>query len=190
MLVWIVMKRLLYSALLLLTLSAFANALTIVSPCFVVEAPNSGPLLSNACSVTATPGFFIDSVTVTLTSDYTGWVDLNPVVTATYAFTVDTAGFGAIPNGVVTTTLSGSPQQGNSNPVVNMNTTLNGNFGSSVVERFNMSNTVAGGDVLFTSGKMTISATESPSPTPEPATLGLIGSALLGLGFLLRKKRT
>jgi hypothetical protein len=158
-----------------------------VSPCSVLEGPNTGPSGSSTCSVTADPGFFINSVTVTLTSDYTGFQSGNPVVTETYSFVTNGAGFGAIPNGVVTTSCSGSPVTCSSNPVQNFNSTANGNFGTSVTETFNMSNTVAGGAVTGASGVMTISATESPNGVPEPMTLSMMGAGLLGLGLLRRR---
>lgn len=167
-------------------LAGLANAsIIITSPCSALEFPNTGPSTSSTCSLTADPGFFISSVTVTITSDYTGYVNGNPVVTDVYAFVSNSAGFGAIPNGVVTTNVS------NSNPVQNFNSTLTGNFGSTVTESFSMTNTVSGGAVIATSGLMTISGLESPNPVvPEPATLGLVGSALLGLSLVLRRKRS
>ncbi|HLK69299.1 MAG TPA: PEP-CTERM sorting domain-containing protein [Bryobacteraceae bacterium] len=174
------------SALLLMGSSGLASAaVVLVTPCSAFEAPNSGPTASSACSATADPGFFIDSVTFTITSDYTGYQSGNPVVTDIYTFATNTAGFGAVGNGVVTTTGT------NSNPIQNFNVTLSGNFGSSVTESFNLSNTVSGGSVTATSGVGRISATESPigGNVPEPGSLGLIGSALVGLGLFFRRQR-
>jgi hypothetical protein len=154
-----------------------------VSPCSVIEDPNSGPSSSGNCSATADPGFFINSVNVTITSDFTGYQSGTPTITYTYAFDINTAGFGAIPNGVITTT-------GGKDPVQNFDATLNGNFGSTVIETFNVSNTVVGGAVTGASGVLTITATETEIPSnnvPEPVTLSLIGSGLLGLGLLRRR---
>ena len=130
------MRKYLLLTLLGLGCAGFANAtIVFVSPCTVLEGPNSGPTLSSTCSATADAGFFLSSVTLTLTSDYTGLVSGSPTVTDTYTFATNTAGFGAIPNGVVTTSGTGSVAN------LNFNVTLTGNFGSTINESFNMSNT-------------------------------------------------
>jgi len=181
------MKTLLLISVLVMSFAGLAGASVVDVNCSVLEMPNSGPLLSNTCSATADPGFYISSVTFTITSDYTGYQSGNPVVTETYTLVSDTAGFGSIPDGVVTTTgISG-------NAVQNFGATLTGDFGASVTESFNMSNTVSGGAVTGTSGVGAITALETPLDiplsTPEPATTSLIGGALLTVSLLIRRTR-
>lgn len=170
------MKKIVFAAIVISGLAGSAGASIIYSsPCSVLQSPDSGPTLSGVCSATADPGFYISSVTLTITSDYTGWQSGNPVVTNTYTFATNTAGFGTIPDGVVTT--SGT----NSSSIQNFDVTLFGNFGPSVSESFNMSNAVTGGTVTGSSGVMTITATETASAVPEPATSSFVGGVLLGL---------
>jgi hypothetical protein len=179
------MKKLLLLSAFTMTFAGLASAsITFVTPCVAFEGTNSGAVASTTCSATADAGFFIDSVTLTITSDYTGYVSGSPVVTDVYTFNLNDAGFGAIPNGIVTTNGTN-----NSVSTMNFNSTVTGDFGSLVRESFFLSNSVAGGVVAGTSGVMTLTATESAIVTPEPATLGLVGGALLGLGFMSRRKK-
>jgi hypothetical protein len=180
------MAKISYVAFLTMLSAGLVGASIITtSPCAVLEVPNAGPLESSVCSVTADPGFFINSVTVTITSDYTGYQTGSPVVTYLYTFAVNTAGFGAIPNGMVTS--NGEDHI----PNENFNSTVTGNFDSTVTERINLTNSVTGGVVTGTSGVMTISATEIAQiiTAPEPLTLSLIGAGLLSLGLLRRRGR-
>ncbi|HTS29995.1 MAG TPA: PEP-CTERM sorting domain-containing protein [Bryobacteraceae bacterium] len=189
------MKQVLLTALIALSGAGLASAISIVSPCSVLELPNGGPLTSApTCSITADAGFYINSVTLTITSDYTGWQSGTPTVTDSFTFVTDSAGFagmfGAIPDGVVNTNTGVNPPK--SVPVVNYNETQNGNFGALVQESFSMTNTVINGVVTGTSGVMTITGTETPivvGSAPEPATVGLMGVALLGIGLAFRRKK-
>jgi hypothetical protein len=179
------MKRRLFQLGLLTVFSgALASAAIIVSsPCSVLQGANQGSSsASSICSVTADPGFFLNSITITVTSDYTGFQSGTPTATLVYSYAQNTPGFGAIPNGVVTT--SGT----NSVPVQNSNQTVNGNFGGSATVQFAITNSVAGGSVTGVSGVMTISATETASAVPEPATMMLFGSGLIGLAVFNRRR--
>ena len=62
---------------------------------------------------------------------------------------------------------------------------------SYTIQLTNAGNTVTGGVVTGASLVMTLNYTESPivGGVPEPTTLSLVGGALLGLGFLARKKK-
>src|ERR1700733_13973007 len=126
------MKQLLLLAIVLTCFAGLASASITFTNCSVLEPENSGPFNSGVCQATADPGFFISSITMTITSDYTGYQNGSPTVTDTYGYVLNTPGFGGIPNGVVTTTGT------NSNPVQNFNQTLTGNFGSSIQVEISM----------------------------------------------------
>jgi len=185
------MRQLIQFCSLMAMCGGLASASIIFStPCSVLEGPNAGALSSSVCSATADPGFFINSVTVTITSDYAGWQSGTPTVTTVYSFVQNTPGLPApIPNGVVTTTIMLSGQ-GNSNPIQNYNQIVNGNFGGVATVRFSMSNSVAGGAVTGVSGVTSITATEAPVGTiPESSTMLLLGSGLIGLGVIKRRRK-
>jgi hypothetical protein len=57
------------------------------------------------------------------------------------------------------------------------------------IQLTNAGNSVSGGTVTGASEVMTITATEAAISLPEPATFGLMGAALVGLGFLARKRK-
>lgn len=189
-------KTLLMLAGLAITAGLVSASPILVQPCAVLMFPNTTGNTGSTCSATADAGDYLTSVTITVTDDYTGWQTGNPVVSYSGNLTESSPLFSGITFCNVTTTLSGSPTVGNSNPcgatvlpsatVTNTNTSITA-FSFNIT---NGDNSVTGGTVTGASEVFTIAATEAPIPTtgtPEPTTFGLVGGALLGLG-LLRKK--
>jgi hypothetical protein len=184
------MKKLFLIAISLVALAGLAGA-TPINCGGPLMNPNSGPVDGPVCTATAPGGFFISALTLTSTDDYTGYISGNPTVSYTIGFDQN-PGFAAI-NGTgigcqVTTT--GSPAH--SVPCSNTPQTINGNFGGSATVQLNASNTVANGVVTGASVVYTLDYAVTQiqtSGTPEPATLGMMGSALVGLGFLARRKK-
>jgi hypothetical protein len=183
------MKKLLLLSALLGSFAGIAGASVLFSSCSAFEGENQASAInSNTCTVSADAGFHISQIVMTLTSDYSGYQNGTapfPQVTLTYAYVLNTAGFGAIPTGSVST--SGT----NSIPQLTFNPTVTGNFGLSASESFSLTNLVTGGNVTAVTGVMTLTATQTADVggVPEPATLGLVGSALVGLAFFSRKKK-
>jgi hypothetical protein len=187
------MKKLLLIAFSLVVLAGLAGA-TPINCGGALMNPNSGPVIGPACTALAPGGFFISALTLTSTDDYTGYVSGTPPfpsVAYTIGFTQN-PGFAAI-NGTgtgCTVTTAGSPAS--SVPCANTPQTINGNFGGSATVQLNASNLVTGGTVTGASVVYTLDYAVTQivqTGTPEPATLGLMGTALLGLGFLARRKK-
>jgi hypothetical protein len=187
------MKKLLLIALSLGVLAGLAGA-TPLNCGGALMNPNSGPVDGPVCTVNAPGGFFISALTLTSTDDYTGYVSGTPPfpqVNFTIGFDQN-PGFAAI-NGTgagCMVATAGSPAS--SVPCQNTPQTINGNFGASATVQLNASNLVTGGTVTGASVVYTLDYAVTQiqtSGTPEPATLGMMGSALLGLGFLARRKK-
>ena len=182
------MKKLILAAA-VLGLASIASASPILCG-FVNYTPNgnAGPLsiTCNAGLATAPGGQFINSLTVIINSDWTGYVSGAPTAALTYT---NTGGFTNPGTQNVTANLGNNPP--NSNPLSYSNTIF-GNFGSSN-SAFNVVGTssVSGGVVVSSSTTVFLDYTTAPIDTgvPEPATLGLMGASLLGLGVLARAKK-
>lgn len=177
--------------IILLSLASFAIA-SVVSATPVCQAlmnPNTSGNSTTMCSVVADPGDFITSLTLTGTDDYTGLQSGTPMVTFTGTFVqsspvfavtlcdVNTGGTGSIPCAIGVT--PASPVD-----VTGLGIT------TYTADIIGLANVVTGGEVVGDSVSLALSFTEAPltTTTPEPATLGLTGMALLGVGFLARRK--
>jgi hypothetical protein len=181
-------KTLLVLASFCLTAGLSSGSIVYTSPCSVLMDPNTSGISGTTCSATPDAGFFLDSLTLTITDDYTGWQSGSPVVsysgTLTQSFAVFTA---PIFCNVTTTANSSNPCAVTITPA---NTVSGLNLSSFTITLTNAGNTVAGGAITGASEVMTLSATESAiTGAPEPATFGIMGAALVGLGFLARKRK-
>ncbi len=158
-----------------------------------VSVASGGPLSSSpvfSCpTIDAGAGNIITSYMVLGTGDYTGGpfgTTTGTQVTLGYA-----AGAGPI-NGATQTLVVSGGNSSNSDSVpvpFQLGATLGG-VQSYAGFTVNFSSTVDSGTVGATTGQVVISYTTAPAgQTPEPATLGLMGSALVGLGLLARRKK-
>jgi hypothetical protein len=148
-------------------------------------AHGSGTGSAIVCPTIGNPGDHITSISLTIVSDYTGWISGNPTVTLNYTIAGPLT-FGLVPAQLVTTVLSpaGIP---NSSPVT---ITDSGNLGIGPISGITVTpvSSIAGGQVTGSSAVVTLSYTATPS-VPEPASMALMGGGLLGLGFLVRRKK-
>jgi PEP-CTERM motif len=187
------MKKLTILIFAFVVLASIAGATPIFCGSASYAAGNAGPvsITCAAALATAPGGSFINSITLIISSDYTGFINGNPSVTLTYTqspltLTPDPL----IPDPlteVVNTNLGNTPP--NSQPVTYTQTVF-GNFGlSNVAFTILGTSAVAGGGVVSSSSVIFLDYTTSPiiGGVPEPATMGLMGASLLGLGFLARK---
>jgi hypothetical protein len=178
------MKKFILLSLASLAIASVASA-TPISTCGVLLSPNSSTILiTSSCSATADTGDFINSLTLTITDDFTGAVG-TPTVTYTGTFSQSSPVFSP-PSTLCAVTTSGI----NSVACSIGPTTVNGlDLSSYSISIPTASNGVTGGSISGASISLALSFTESPiTGTPEPATLGLTGMALLGVGFLARRK--
>jgi hypothetical protein len=183
----------------LLMLSSFAMtaglasaSISYTSPCSVLMNPNDVSDTGTTCTATPDPGFFLDSITITITDDYTGWQSGTPTVSYSGTLTQSDPVFTDPTFCDVTT--NGTNNSISCLVTINPSGTVGGlNIpGTYTIQLTNTGNVVTGGTVTGASEVLTISATESPiteGGVPEPATFGLMGAALVGLGFLARKSK-
>jgi len=180
------MKKLILLSLAAIGIASVASATPV--NCEVLMAANTMGGSSNTCTVTPDPGDFISSLTLTGADDYTGFLTGNPVVAFSATLVQSSPVFSAptfcsaTTSGVnsVSCAITVSPST-----VTGLDITT-----PYSLNLINAANTVTGGGVTGASITLALSFTESPitSSTPEPATLGLTGMALLGVGFLARRK--
>ena len=184
------MKKILLLSLFLVAIAGLVGATPI--SCGVLMTPNSATiLLSSSCTVNPDPGFFISTLTLTAKDDWTGGAPgTNPTVNYTGILSQSTLVYTAPTFCVVTSTGS------NSNPCsvgINPASTITGlNLSTYTVSLSSASNSVSGGSISGASIQLFLDYGETMIPvsgTPEPTTLGLMGGALIGLGFLARRKK-
>ncbi len=133
------------------------------------------------CPTIGNAGDNITSITLTILSDYTGWISGDPIVTITYAFSGPITFAAVAPQQVVT--LNQNPK--NSQPVT---VTSTGSLGVGPISGITITPTssITGGAVTASSAEVSIDYTTSAAP--EPASVGLTGAALLGVGLLSRRR--
>jgi hypothetical protein len=202
------MKNSLLLSLSLLGLASFASATPILCGSFNYTGGTgtSGSSLNCAAGLAqAAPGSYINSITITVTSDYTGYlsggsagqVGGSPIETITYTFGASGGfSYSNFSQGVTTTCGVADPSTGiftcNSNAQTNPQTSVNGNqsITSSPLIVLGGSAALTGGTVVSGSSVVLLNYTTALiGSTPEPTTLGLVGCSLLGLGFLARRKK-
>jgi hypothetical protein len=181
------LKKLLLLSLALIALAGLVSATPVT--CAVLMFPNTSGNTGTTCTVNPDPGFFISSLTLTGTDDYTGLQSGSPVVTYSGNLSQSTIVFG-IGFCDVTSGVAGSIPCADT---VMPSATVTGlNLDTYSVNLVNAADTVTGGSVAGTSIVLHLDYAETQIPTtgtPEPATLGIMGGALLGLGFLARRKK-
>ena len=182
------MKKLLLVSLFWIGLAGAANAAPVI--CSVLMLPNTTGNTGSTCMVNADPGFFISSLTLTGTDDYTGYqtgTGSNPTVSFAASLNQSTSVFTGVTYCNVTTNM------GNSVPcaitVLPASTVTGLNLSTYSVNLFNAMNTVSGGTVTGDSIVLDLNFGETmiPTNTPEPSSLLMLSSGFLGLGFMKRK---
>ena len=189
------MKKLLLISLGLIGIAGLASATPV--QCSVLMSPNNVTGASTSlCTITADSGFYISSLTLTGTDDYTGYGSGTPTVT--FAGSLSQTGGLDTPFSVPTFCAVNTSGTNNSIPcpfTSNPTTTVtNTNMAVTTysLQLVNVFNTVTGGVVTGDSIVLNLDYGETLIPqtgTPEPATLGLMGGALMGLGLLARRKK-
>ena len=205
------MKKVLLLSVISCAFAGFASAATIIS-CTVTAAgqltpyatgsgPNTGFSIANgnsggdiagaiSCpSIDAGLGNIVTQWGIGATSDYTGGpYDTTSGTTVSMTYTV----VGGLNDGV--SQLLQVSGGNNSNTFVPSTPFALGplqNPGTQIVSGFTVTINSAlteGGPVGSSTGQVVVAYETGPA-TPEPATLGLMGSALLGLGFFGRRKK-
>jgi hypothetical protein len=189
------MKTLVLLSLVLMGFAASAAATPV--QCSVLLTPNETGASTDLCTVTAPVGFYINSITLTGTGDFTGYQNGNPVVSFEGTFStsavltgplgsptfcdVVTSGTNSIPCSILPNPDSGS----NTNPAITTFSFQLTNVGNSVTN-----GTITGASIVLDLdyGVTPIPGAVPPGAVSEPSTLGLVGGALLGVCFLARKK--
>ena len=173
-----------------MTAGLASASITYTSPCAVLMFPNTTGNTGSTCSATADPGDYLTSVTITITDDYTGWQSGTPVVSYSATLLESTGLYSGATFCNVTTSGSNSsvPCAVTILPSATIANSLQ-SLTAFTIQLTNAGNSVSGGAVTGASEVMTITATEAAITLPEPATFSLMGAALVGLGFLARKRK-
>ncbi len=183
------MKKILGLSLFLIALASWSSAAPVVCG-ILMRGDSSNTVASSTCSVTPDPGFFISSLTLLASDDYTGLLIGSPVVS--YEATLiqsDTVFTGAIFCDVGTGIFGSQPCAAT---ILPSTTVTSLDLSSFTVGLINGSNTVVNGAVIGASIVLALDFNETPllgTSISEPTTLGLTGGALLGLSFLAFKKK-
>jgi PEP-CTERM motif len=183
------MKKILALFLFLVALASLAGASPVLCG-ILMKGDSSTTLFNTTCTVNPDPGFFISSLTLTATDDYTGDLFGSPDVSFSATLIQSAAVFTGAIFCDVTTGLFGSDPC--SSPILPSSTVSSLNLSTFTVGLINGSNSVTSGQVIGASIVLALDfgETQIPAPdVPEPTTLGLMGGALLGLGFLLARKK-
>jgi len=184
------MKKLVLTAVFLIGIAQLASATPV--DCAILMAPNSSVTFSTStCTINPDPGFFISSLTLTAEDDYTGLQSGSPIVQ--YAATLDQTAtvFTDVIYCNVNTVFPGDSFPCPS-PVLPSNTVSGLDLSTYSVHLIDGSNMVTDGSVTGASIVLTLNYGETlipPGTVPEPATVGLVSGALLGIGLLARKKK-
>jgi len=163
--------------------------------CDVVILPNSSIILaSTSCTINPDPGFYISSLTLTGYDSFSGGSAL-PIVDfgGTLVQSTDPLPVFMIPTFCPVMSDSGSNSINCNFTVQPANTVTGLHLSTYTVGLSAASNTVTQGSISAATINLILNYGETMIPltgTPEPATLGLLGGALLGLGFLARRKKS
>jgi hypothetical protein len=180
------MKKLVLISLFLVGIVGLVNATPIT--CAVLMTGNTSGYTGSTCTVNPDPGFFISSLTLTGTDDYTGLQSGSPVVTYSGTLNQSSTVFTGLTFCAVDTGTTGSIPC--SDGVLPANTVSGLDLSTYSVNLTSAGNVVAGGVVTGASIVLDLNYGETLNRTPEPATLGLTSAALLGLALLARRKKT
>jgi hypothetical protein len=183
------MKKILVLSLFLVAIAGLACATPVM--CDVVMQPNSSNIvLSSSCTVHPDSGFFISSLTLTGFDSFTGG-GANPIVNFTGTLAQSSPVF-SIPSFCQVTADAGNNSINCPFTVLPSNTVTSLHLATFTASISAASNTEVQGTISAASINLFLDYGETLIPvtgTPEPTTLGLMGGALLGLGFLARKKK-
>ncbi len=201
------MKKLLLLSLSFSACGMLAQATTIA--CTVITGPGvtaagnvakidaGGPLATTAVfscpGLDAGSGFNLTNVQLLGTGDYDGGpLGVTSGISITEVFNLSSGPFFGAADVSLTVT-GGASSNATSIPVpFQVGSTLNPGVETLAGFSVNLSSIVNSGTVAETSAQMVLSFDITPtttSGTPEPATLGLMGSSLIGLGLLTRRRK-
>jgi hypothetical protein len=153
----------------------------------------------------AGPGQYISGITITITSDYTGYLSggsagetagTGPLETINYTFGGSAPFlYSALSQGVLTTCGPADPTTGifTCNSVAKTDhqtiTNLNTSITSSPLITIAGVASISNGTIVSGSSVVLLNYTTAPiSSTPEPSAVGLVGASLLCLGLLARSR--
>ncbi len=182
------MKQVILISLFLVAIAGLASATPVF--CSVLMNSDTSGSTGSTCTVVPDPGFYISTLTLTGTDDYTGLELGDPVVSYSGSLSQTTAVFSTPVFCDVNTGLTASDPCAIT--VIPSSTVSGLDLSTYSVHLIDAGNSVAGGTVVGASIVLTLNYGETMIPlrdTPEPTTIGLAGGALLGLGVLAAMKK-